>query len=369
MYFSMILSNFFVLCFVDLALTAPDHPLITPKPKAPTAAQLAYRQDDTGPNTYGYIGGDINSPLACGAGFQFTTDGEIGLCCNQVDCTSIIATCVDKNGGLDICSGAYSDMCALSSISVLHCKSPEPSCFRYMRITDAQDLNPAYIHRCGTASDDLTVFVTPTNEAAVPTEESSPTAEETSSARSTPVATKTQGPASGSASGPDTASGGTVAGTESSGTFSGNTWKYAVIGVGVVVIILALLGVIFCLWRRSRKVKPALPSGGGIAHNPAGIPYLDTVAGSVVGDMAPEKRAFVGRWTQSQVGGHPDTISEADTLSSGLDFGMDFDLVVGGVMMIFGGNVGVKLLEGDDEDVGGVKSDFRFPIEMHRGLA
>lgn len=305
-----------MLCFVDLALTAPDHPLITPKPRAPTAAQLAYRQDDTGPNTYGYIGGDANSPLACGAGFQFTTDGEFGLCCNQVECTSMIATCVDNNGGLDICSGAYSEMCALSSISVLHCKSPEPSCFRYMRITDAQDLNPAYIHRCGTTSGDLTVFVTPTNEAAVQTEDPSPTSKETSVARSTPIATKTQSPASGSTSSTDAASGGSTTGQESSSTFSGNTWKYAVIGVGVVVVILALLGVIFCLWRRSRKIKPALPANGGVAHNPAGITYMETVAGSVVGDMPPEKRANVGRWARDQVGGHPDTISEADTLVS-----------------------------------------------------
>lgn len=137
MYSSTILSSAFVFCFIGLALAAPDHPLITPKPRAPTAAQLAHRQDDTGPNTYGYIGGDasqcklptrsllatysiLDSPLACGAGFQFTTDGEFGLCCNQVDCTSMVVTCVDNKGGLDICSGAYSDMCALSSISVLH---------------------------------------------------------------------------------------------------------------------------------------------------------------------------------------------------------------------------------------------------------
>ncbi|KAK0117516.1 hypothetical protein ONS95_011856 [Cadophora gregata] len=316
MFVRTILLELVVLCFTNLAFAAPDHPLITPKPRAPTAAQLAYRQDDTGPNPYGYIGGDINSPLACGAGFQFTTDGELGLCCNQVDCTSIIATCVDKNGGLDICSGAYSDMCALSSISVLHCKSPAPSCFRYMRITDAQDLNPAYVHRCGTASDDVTVFVTPTNEAAVQTEDPSPTAPKTSITQQNVAATKTQGAASGPTSGADPGSPGTSKGTESSGIFKGNAWKYAVIGVGVVIVILVLLVVILCHWRRSRKVKPALPAGGGVAHSPAGIPYLDTVAGSVAGDMAPEKRAFVGRWTQSQAGGHPDAISETDTLVS-----------------------------------------------------
>ena len=197
-------------------------------------------------------------------------------------------------------------------------KSPQPSCFRYMRITDAQDINPAYIHRCGTASDDLTVFVTPTNEAAIQTEDASPTAEETSIARSTPIATKIQAPASGSSSGSGSTSGGTTtaAGNESSGTFSGNTWKYAVIGVGVVVVILALLGVIFCLWRRSRKIKPALPTNGGVAHNPTGITYMDTVAGSIVGDMPLEKRNQVDRWAHSQVGGHPDTISEAETLVS-----------------------------------------------------
>jgi len=250
----------------------------------------------------------------------------------------MIATCIDKSGGLDVCSGFNSDLCALSSISVLrwyvrvsvlatipsytdpwnNSKSPEPSCFRYMRLTDAHDLNPAYIHRCGTASDDLTVFVTPTNEAAIQTEDSSPVAEEISTARSTPTATKVQSPASGLSSGSDSTSGATTtaAGTESSGTFSGNTWKYAVTGVGVVVVILALLGVIICLWRRSRKIKPALPENGGVAHNPTGITYMDTVAGSVVGDMPLEKRNLVDRWAHSQVGGHPDTISEAETLVS-----------------------------------------------------
>ena len=60
MYLPMMLSTFLFLCFAGLALTAPDHPLITPKPRAPTAAQLAYRQDDTGPNTWGYVGGDAS---------------------------------------------------------------------------------------------------------------------------------------------------------------------------------------------------------------------------------------------------------------------------------------------------------------------
>lgn len=45
--------------FFNAVVASPD-PLITPKPRAPTKAQLQRRQDDTGPNVYGYINGDVS---------------------------------------------------------------------------------------------------------------------------------------------------------------------------------------------------------------------------------------------------------------------------------------------------------------------
>lgn len=60
MHISNQLSSTLVLCvFMKSVSTAPD-PLITAKPAPPTAAQLQYRRDDTGPNVYGYIGGDVS---------------------------------------------------------------------------------------------------------------------------------------------------------------------------------------------------------------------------------------------------------------------------------------------------------------------
>ena len=44
---------------IEPAHTAPD-PLITPKPRALTEAHLQRRQDDSGPNVYGYIDGDVS---------------------------------------------------------------------------------------------------------------------------------------------------------------------------------------------------------------------------------------------------------------------------------------------------------------------
>lgn len=116
--------------FTGLARASVD-PIITPKPQVPK--RLLPRQDDTGPNVYGYISGDastyevhsewagtdlLDSPLGCGAGYQFAA--ESGGCCNQVACTDIIYTCVGRNGGQDPCTGAMADVCSMASMSVLH---------------------------------------------------------------------------------------------------------------------------------------------------------------------------------------------------------------------------------------------------------
>src|SRR6187402_2284690 len=111
-----------------------------------------------------------------------------------------------------------------------------------MRITDAQDTNPNYIYRCGTAAEEITVLVTPTNEAAVQTSDSPSTARLSSFLQSTATATKSQKPVSEPTSGSSSPSDG---GTETPSTSSSNTWKYAVIGVGCVVVITSLIGAIF----------------------------------------------------------------------------------------------------------------------------
>ncbi|KAE9378671.1 hypothetical protein N431DRAFT_525389 [Stipitochalara longipes BDJ] len=293
-----------VLIFITPVLTAFD-PLITPKPKAPTAAQLQKRQDDSGPNVYGYINGDVNSPLGCGAGYEWSSESDLGACCNQVSCTNFVFTCVDRSGGIDVCSdGVCGD-----SLTVLHCKSPEPSCFRYMRITDAQDMSPNYIYRCGTASDDVTVLVTPTNEAAVVQ-----TPGETSTARvssflwSTATATRTQGSSS------ETSGSNSPSNTETASSITGGSfWKYAVIGVGGLVVILLLMVVIFCLWKRNKKIKGVVYGGPGIGHQPIHMQYMSTVdGGSVAGEVSPEKIARTGEWAQSQSGRPLHATSEFD---------------------------------------------------------
>ncbi|KAI9774258.1 MAG: hypothetical protein M1840_004152 [Geoglossum simile] len=298
--------------FVTTVLTAPD-PLITPKPRAPTAAQLQPRQGDSGPNVYGYVNGDVNYPLGCGAGYQWSSESGTGACCNQVSCTNVVFTCVDKQGGIDPCSGDMSAICG-DSVTVLHCKSPEPSCFRYMRITDAQDTNPNYLHRCGTASDDVTVLVTPTNEAAVQTSEEPSTARGPSVLRSTATAVRSQGSSSESISGSSSQSGSSNPsknGTTSSST-SGNTWKYPVIGISGAVVILSLIGVIFWLRTRTRKIEKVVNGGPGIGHQAVPMQYMETVDGSVVGDMPAEKRARVGDWAWAQSGTPLTTVSELE---------------------------------------------------------
>jgi hypothetical protein len=178
-----------------------------------------------------------------------------------------------------------------------------------MRITDAQDTNPNYAYRCGTASEDVTVLVTPTNGATVQTSNGPSTARGSSLPRSTATATtRSQGPSSEPTSGSSSPSNG---GTTSSST-SGNTWKYPVIGICAAVVILSLIGVIFCLWRRGRKIKKVVNGGPGIGHQPVPLQYMETVDGSVAGDMPPEKKARIGDWARLHSGGPLDTVSEVD---------------------------------------------------------
>lgn len=107
---------------------------ITPAPQFPPS--LFARQDsgDIGPNVYGYINGDISkfdqtcnilrcingctdSPLGCGAGYQFDKSDSIGGCCNEATCTSLYFTCVNK-GDPDPCGGESSYLCALGAAAI-----------------------------------------------------------------------------------------------------------------------------------------------------------------------------------------------------------------------------------------------------------
>ncbi|PVH70049.1 hypothetical protein DL98DRAFT_578046 [Cadophora sp. DSE1049] len=133
--------------------------------------------------------------------------------------------------------------------------------------------------------------------------------EPSSPLRSTTIATRSQGPSSEPTGSSNSPSNG---GTTSSNSSSSNTWKYAVIGVGSMVVILSLIGIIFCLSRRSRRIKNVTNQGTGIGSQPAGIAYMETVDGSVVGKMPPEKIASIGRWQQSQSGRLFNTVSERE---------------------------------------------------------
>lgn len=184
-----------------------------------------------------------------------------------------------------------------------------------MRITDAQDLSPNYIYRCGTASEDVTVLVTPTNEAAVQTSVTQSATRVFSFVQSTGSATKSQQPSSET-----TSSAGGAESSSTSSTSSGNIWKYAAIGVGGVAVVLSLVGAILCLWRRQRQVKPVVNGGPGIGHNPGHqqvpMQYMDTIDGSVMVEMPPSKIESIRNWEQAQrigaQGGATDT--EGDTL-------------------------------------------------------
>ena len=175
-----------------------------------------------------------------------------------------------------------------------------------MRITDAQDTNPNYIHRCGTASEDVTVLVTPTNKAVVQSSEEHSTAQISFFLRSTTTEMRSQGslpePTSGSSSPSND-------GTTTTST-SENTWKYAVIGICGVIVLLSLIGVIFCLWKRARKIKKVINRGPGIGHQPIPMQYMETVDGSVMGEMTAEKKDRIGDWARSQSGRPLHTVPE-----------------------------------------------------------
>lgn len=77
------------------------------------------------------------------------------------------------------------------------------------------------------------------------------------------------------------------------------------IGIGGVVVILSLIGVIFCLRKRARKIQE-------VGNRPVRMQYMETVDGSVVEEMLAEKKTWIRDWTQSQSGRPLNTVSELE---------------------------------------------------------